>query len=204
VCRQLHFETNALGLKYNTVHFVDNNHGSAYSLFARFCALSSSKTLRRFKRVIILDALTQSDLRDVKKLIEGSFLSPFGIAEFSRAYPNTDVFVRFNWVDIPLYATYIHLSNDFLEALLGKRPWPESAFSKSNSYFMRAMFSHYDFACPTNLKFTPTHGFDEQLVHNGLLWIEKQSHTWKLDQILDDEKRRHMVAVARKMHEEGV
>jgi hypothetical protein len=204
VCRQLHFETNALGLMYNTIQFVDNNHGSAYSLFARFRTLGSLETLRRLKRVVIFDALTPTNLTQVKKLMERSFLGPSGIVEFSRAYPNTVVLVRFNWAQDPMFGSYLQFSNDYFEAVMSTHRWPGAEFSETNSSFMQAMFDHSSFDCPANLKFTPSHGFHEQQVHNGLLWIQNFHPTLKLDQTLDDEKRQHMVAVARKMHEEGI
>lgn len=84
LCRQLYLETNALGIKYITVNFLDNNHGSAYSLFARFCALGPPETLQKSNRVVILDTLIPSRQIIVEQLME-LFFGSADIVDIIRA-----------------------------------------------------------------------------------------------------------------------
>lgn len=206
VCRQLHAETNALGLKYNTIYFQPEIYSTAtvYDIFARFRNLSSARSLQSLRRIVLLDAFTCHYPGSVGKMIKRFFHDQDGIVNFARGYPNVIVVVRFRWANDLSVGRYISLANDLSELLRGTRPFsepdvPDDPLLKGHAD------RHFDFGCPENLRFAPTLERDEhRMIHNAISKSQTLNPVRTLDQLRNDKSMQEMVAVVKRIHEEGI
>ena len=191
VCRQLHAETNGLGLAYNDLTFKLRERKilvSVYDLFDRFTFNCAPRHLGNIRRVTILDDKTKPPEEDVQL---ASLLSP-SVVRFCQRYPAATVIVRFQWlVDYENYTEDVDCMIYLSIAL--ERP---NLFLSEGGCLVKGLAEALDryfqgVVCPNKLHFSCSHVFNERSTRLNI-------------EALNDTDYQRWMEIARRVHKTGV
>ncbi|KAH7064397.1 hypothetical protein BKA63DRAFT_572304 [Paraphoma chrysanthemicola] len=159
VCRQLHSETNSLGLHYNDITLKDARHGRdvwAYAQFARLVKSVAPTQLAAITRIILLDYFAE--------LVDTRVLPRYGpdsaVQQHCRNYPGTDVVVRLNerytrHTIACMNALHFTKHGAYLFAVIS-----ESLTARLAAAYISCAYYSLHFERPPNLRFSATIDFE--------------------------------------------
>lgn len=201
VCRQLHIETSALGLRYNDITFRSAPYQviSVYDMFDAFYASTPAKYLADIRKVTILDTSTKLPYQQV---VLDELLSK-SVLQFCRQNPKTKVIARFQWEN-----RYPADCMTALSVALGRGdPFPSSpgVFRCLSTVALGTWFEGAGASCPDNLRFSCSHGLDETAHKEEVRYQRDMALAWGVEEQENNKKtEEERITLTRRLHEEGV
>lgn len=156
VCSQLHTETNALELRYNTIYITRQKGSTVYEVFNRFMSSCSDNNLATLRRVIISDDRIKMKYNTGKAPLICRI--PQKLAPFPERNAHITFIINFEHSNFRWYRWktrredllgQIHTAHELL------RGGPLFEGTSCRPRLQRGLINMFSMECPENVKFLP-------------------------------------------------